>query len=529
MTDLKYSIAVDAAQADAELARLHQSATTLAGAEDKLAASTTAATKALTKQGAAATTTASFTEKLQKQAGKLPDILGKQAAAISLVSSSLDGMGGSVGKAVAGAGQIAAAFGAGGPFAALLVGGIAVIDAVTAAATRSLDETDKAFDRFYSNMDKAAIALAEQRRLVKAAADAGMPAEVLAAKGVKERKAEQQAEIDAIKKSMSVSSTAEERAANAVAIRNRERAIELIDEETKRLQSNKNAQESVAFRIKYLADQEEKKTKAIQAGKKAREEQQRADEDYVNRALNAETEQEDRNRRRVESHQAMLDDIRKADADARAAKQAEDDAYERADIEREQRILDVKEAFIAQNRQQAEQDRDELLAVQDEYAQAAISIFASSSVQLMADLIGGQEKAFEKMGANILAQSGTFVVGKGIEAAADGASRLVRGDVSGAVPLAGGLALVGLGASMGGIGAAWATQLGGGGAAGGDRGPSSRGIPSGPSMAGNGMTSNNVTIVYAGASGPTADHGARAVTDAQQRANDRQLRRPEVR
>ena len=44
MTDLKYSIAVDANQADAELARLHQSATTLAGSEDKLAASTTAAT-----------------------------------------------------------------------------------------------------------------------------------------------------------------------------------------------------------------------------------------------------------------------------------------------------------------------------------------------------------------------------------------------------------------------------------------------------------------------------------------------------
>ena len=528
MSDLEYKIAVDAKQADAELARLHQSATTLAGSEDKLAASTTAATAALNKQGAAATKTAGFTDKLQKQAGKLPDILGKQAAAISLVSSSLDGMGGSVGKAVAGAGQIAAAFGAGGPFAALLVGGIAVIDAVTAAATRSLEETDRAFDKFYANMDKAAVALAEQRRLVQAAADAGMPAEVLAAKSVKERKAEQQAEIDRIKASMAVSSTAEERAVNAVAIRNREKNIELIDEETKKLKANKDAIDSVAFRVKYLADQEDKKTKAIAAGKKAREDQQRTEEDAVNRYLDAESEQADREQKRVANHQAMLDDIRKADTDARAAKQADDDADEQAAKDRAERIADNNAAFARQNKEQAKAATDELVSIQMEYADAAIGIFASSSTQLMADLIGGQEKAFEKMGANILAQSGTFVVGKGIEAAADGAQRLLRGDPTGAIPLAGGLALVGLGASMGGIGAAWATQLSGGGASG-DRGPSSRGVPSGPATAGNGSTSNNVTIVYAGASGPTADHGARAVTDANERARDRLLRRPEVR
>lgn len=528
MSDLEYKIAVDAKQADAELARLHQSATTLAGSEDKLAASTTAATAALNKQGAAATKTAGFTEKWQKQAGKLPDILGKQAAAISLVSSSLDGMGGSVGKAVAGAGQIAAAFGAGGPFAALLVGGIAVIDAVTAAATKSLEETDKAFDKFYANMDKAAIALAEQRRLVQAAADAGMPAEVLAAKSVKERKAEQQAEIDRIKASMAVSSTAEERAANAVAIRNRERAIELIDEETKKLKGNKDALDSVAFRVKYLADQEDKRTKAIAAGKKAREEQQRTEEDAVNRYLDAESEQADREQKRVADNKAMLDDIHKDDTDARALKKVADDADEQAAKERAERIADNNAAFARQNREQAEAASAELLDIEMEYANAAIGLFASSTTQLMADLIGGQEKAFEKMGAHILAQSGTFVVGKGIEAAADGAQRLFRGDPTGAIPLAGGLALVGLGAAMGGSGAAWATQLGGGGASS-DRGPSSRGVPSGPSVAGNGSTSNNVTIVYAGASGPTADHGARAVTDAQQRANDRQLRRPEVR
>ena len=147
----------------------------------------------------------------------------------------------------------------------------------------------------------------------------------------------------------------------------------------------------------------------------------------------------------------------------------------------------------------------------------------------MTDVIGGQEKALERMGANILSQAGTFVVGEGIKVASLGAGRLLGGDPTGAIPLAGGLALVGLGASMGGAGAAWATQLGGGGAGGGDRGPSSRGVPSGPATVGNGSTSNNVTIVYAGASGPTADHGARAVTDANERARDRLLRRPEVR
>jgi hypothetical protein len=89
-------------------------------------------TEAAAKRGSAAIDGASAKQAtFQERVAKLPDMLGKQAAAISLVSSSLDGMGGSVGKVVAGAGQVAAAFGAGGPLAAALVAGMGGITLAT--------------------------------------------------------------------------------------------------------------------------------------------------------------------------------------------------------------------------------------------------------------------------------------------------------------------------------------------------------------------------------------------------------------
>jgi hypothetical protein len=268
---VKYTITADASQANNELAKVDKAAASLVGNEKALATETAKATKAIADQGKVATTTAASTETMRQRIGKSAENLSKQAAAVSLVSSSMEGMGGNIGKMVAGAGQMAAAYGAGGPFALALVGGIALIDAVSKAAMRSIDETDAAFNKFYANMDRAAVAVNEQRDRLAAAIKAGTPAEVLAAQDVRERKAAAEAEIAAIKKSMAVSSTEEERKINAVAIRNREKTIELIDKETQKLKSNKNAQDSIAFRAQFLADAEKKKTEAIESGTKALE------------------------------------------------------------------------------------------------------------------------------------------------------------------------------------------------------------------------------------------------------------------
>ena len=520
MSDLEYKIAVDAKQADAELARLHQSATTLAGSEDKLAASTTAATAALNKQGAAATKTAGFTEKLQKQASKLPDILGKQAAAISLVSSSMDGMGGQVGKVVAGAGQMAAAFGAGGPFAAALVGGMALIQGITDHFEEARLAAEALDDAKFHKMTDGIVKLSKAVQDIKAETQ-GLLRE-LDPEGAK------------VQDLFAVAEESLKLRADANKLSNESMAADKIivwaDRQRMRQEADLMLTKADALdaKIEVMNKLIERDNKPKSGSGTARAQPATTEEDAVNRFLDAESDQAEREQKRVAANKAMLDDIHKDDTDARALKKAADDADEAAAKERAERIADNNAAFARQNREQAKTASDELLEIEMEYANAAIGLFASSTTQLMADLIGGQEKAFEKMGAHILAQSGTFVVGKGIEAAADGAQRLLRGDPTGAAPLAGGLALVGLGAAMGGSGAAWATQLGGGGASG-DRGPSSRGVPSGPATAGNGSTSNNVTIVYAGASGPTADHGARAVTDANERARDRLLRRPEVR
>jgi hypothetical protein len=508
MSDLSYKIAVDAAQADAELARLHQSATTLAKSEDQLAASTTAATTALTQQGDASASTAAKTETLRQRIGKLPDVLGKQAAAISLVSSSMEGQNGQIGKLVAGAGQMAAAYGAGGPFALALVGGMAVVAQLTDHWKSLNDEEERAIKLKYAGIDAASDEKAKlQARLV----DLRRQADPVAA-----AKADRESTVAAIEKLRAQTRGLEVAAMqygvskeDAVTMRAR---AGIQRDQLDLMQEELDLRDKIAAKGKEVVKTEKPRAAARAAAAVAGPDTLLADDAAARLAENAALAQQE-----VDERQRAQD----------AIDEIEEEALE-ARLDREQRIADNNERFRTQNYNQAKEAAAALVAVQEEYANAAIGIFASSTTQLMADLIGGQEKAFEKMGANILAQSGTFVVGKGIEAAADGASRLIRGDVTGAVPLAGGLALVGLGASMGGIGSAWATQLGGGGASG-DRGPSSRGVPSGPATPGNGSTATNVTIVYAGASGPTADHGARAVTDATERARDRQLRRPEVR
>ena len=526
MTDLKYSIAVDANQADAELARLHQSATTLAGSEDKLAASTTAATAALTKQGDAAGASAGKHETLRQRIGKMPDVLGKQAAAISLVSSSMEGQNGEVGKLVAGAGQLAAAFGAGGPYGLALVATMGLVAKLTEYWEAQNAAEEAAIALKYAAIDAAS---AEKNRLQTDLVALRRTADPEAA--VKADRESAVAKIESLRAqtaglriaAMQYGVSKEDATTMNAKVGLQKDQLALLEEElTLRDKIAAKAAKPVG------AGDAPKKPKAARS---AKGDSLRDSDAAARMQENADLAQnliDEASRAQAAINEIENEAIAKRDKRDQLAEDKAEDAADAA-IKRAKRIADNNEAFAVQNGEQRKAANAALLAAEQGFADAAIGIFASSTTQLMTDVIGGQEKALERMGANILSQAGTFVVGEGIKVASLGAGRLLGGDPTGAIPLAGGLALVGLGASMGGAGAAWATQLGGGGAGGGDRGPSSRGVPSGPATVGNGSTSNNVTIVYAGASGPTADHGARAVTDANERARDRLLRRPEVR
>jgi hypothetical protein len=75
-----------------------------------------------------ANTTSGRLDAMQKSAKGLQEKMGPAAAAISGVASALGQTGGEAAKVVAGVGQMAAAFGAGGPFAVAVVGGTLLLD-----------------------------------------------------------------------------------------------------------------------------------------------------------------------------------------------------------------------------------------------------------------------------------------------------------------------------------------------------------------------------------------------------------------
>lgn len=92
---------------------------------------------------------------LQDGAQKLQQKLAPTAAAISGVSSALGQAGGEAGKVVAGFGQMAAAFGAGGPWAVAIVGATMLVDEYIVAQKemeKNAEIADRALNAFGDNL-----------------------------------------------------------------------------------------------------------------------------------------------------------------------------------------------------------------------------------------------------------------------------------------------------------------------------------------------------------------------------------------
>lgn len=423
---VKYTITADASQANSEMAKVDKAAASLVGNEKALATETAKATKALADQGKVATTTAASTETLRQRIGKSAEGLSKQAAAVSLVSSSLDGMGGSVGKAVAGAGQMAAAYGAGGPFALALVGGIAAVSALSSHLEILNREQDELIAKTYGPVEAAASQMQKvERDLSALRRDAAGP------ETVKQAAARVQAEIDAV--NAQVADVIKAR--NAMKISGSQ---EYFDERERYEQQRKILEKTVTL---LQQKQNLEQGKAATAGLPTKKigptvvkpeafDAAQSELDLEEKAVNWLTKMRD---------EAITHRL-KNEADAREEKARMD--KEATDEERRQAADRVRIAEDEANKKQS--------VAESQAAFVTGQLMKTSSViaQSAVAAAKGQEDAGAILLQGLAQQAGDLITLKGAESAATGLAMLFTGNAAGAVPLAGGLALIGAGQAI---------------------------------------------------------------------------------
>lgn len=496
-TDMRYTVNIDAQQADAELMKLRSEVVTLAGQEQAMAKATDAATAALVKHGDAAAKASPKVETFQQRVGKLPDLLGKQAAAISLVSSSLEGMGGEVGKTVAGAGQMAAAYGAGGPFALALVGGIAIIDKLTQYWKSLNDEEDRNIKLKFGVIDAAKSRTEALKAEVAELEKKARPEQARAneRQGIADEIRRSEIERDQLRRRAEIRGTTVEQAQMMRA------EAQQLDDQIKLL----------AQKLTLMAEiRNQGGTPSTTA---AAEPETYVDTDAGMAAI-------DLNARRAAKRKkawAAADEV----ASEETRRLAESDAEHQLQIWED---LAEEKAFIDQQRK----DYTALVLAQEEEeywkfygsvsaaAQQSAGIIAGTSQQLIADLISGQEYALERFGISVMAQAGQALVGNGIQLLGEAVVSAGKGlfpIAAGQAALGGALITtgVGLGGVAGGLGSLLGAESGGA-----ARGASPR-TSTGSSSAQAGPT--QITYIFT----PSRDEGAAAVAIAGATADRRQL------
>jgi hypothetical protein len=514
MSELKYEIRVDAGQADLELRRVHTSATTLAGAEREVDRAVSQSNAALRQQGPAAKQAATGMQALQQQAKKASAVLGKQAAAIAILSQNIGEANGSVGKLVQGAGQMAAAFGAGGPWAAALVGGLALVGQLT----KHLDETtaarDRAFDEKWRQVDeqsKRVNALREEVRLLNKELDDPNKRFL----DMQERAMALQAEAYRLENAAlsDADGQRDNMRARARFMLAEAKALEAVVD--KRLEINRIRADE-ADEAKAAEQAEERRAKALERAKDARAEELQMAREFA-QWWNYDSLDEDDQRIAQENKARQEEKARITEENQRM----EDEAAKRRQLIYLNALKDEEDAKKESKRRiEAENKRhlEEIAAQNKEYAMQATAIVAGASQQLISDLISGQEQALERFGLSIMAQAGQALVSYGTQAIGRGVLELSSPFTAALAPasFAAGAGLVAAGVGLGGVSAGLGNLMGGG-----QRERRLPGSMAAPQQTGNGG-GTVIQITYAGASGPTADQGGRAVVEGLARAQRRQ-------
>lgn len=428
---VKYTITADASQANSELAKVDKAAASLVGNEKALATETAKATKAIADQGKVATTTAASTETLRQRIGKSADVLGKQAAAISLVSSSMEGMGGQVGKMVAGAGQMAAAFGAGGPFAAALVGGMALIQGVTNHFEAARLEAEKLDDAKFHKLTDGIVKLSKSVQDIKTETQ-GLLRE-LDPEGAKVQDLFAVAE-----ESMQLRADANKLSNQSMAA---DKVIVFADRQRMRKEADLMLEKADALEAKVLVMNKliEKDNKPKSGGAKATEKRS----DLGVRFLSSEAGAAERTRGLAIDAEIANDawvNALKIEAAARE-EQARMDKQSTEEARRQAK----ERAKIAEDEAEKKKDATEKQA---EFVTAQLMQTSSLIAQSAVAAAKGQKDAGAILLQGLAQQAGDLITLKGAESAATGLAMLFTGNAAGAVPLAGGLALIGAGQAI---------------------------------------------------------------------------------
>jgi len=497
-SDMRYAIAIDTAAADVALQRVRNEVTTLAGEENALAKATDSATAALTKQGAAAAATSPKVETFQQRVAKLPDVLGKQAAAISLVSSSLEGMGGEVGKAVAGAGQIAAAFGAGGPFAAALVGGIAVIDKLTQYWRGLNEEEDRNIKLKFATVDAAKsktealkaelVELRKQADPEQARADSR--------KAIADELRTLEITRDQLRRRAEIKGTTQEQAS-------------LMRAESAQLDDQRKLLIEKLTLMAQIRDSQRSTTTSTRAATAQLAAPTSTTGDYSS------LPGADPLTSMMMSAERQLTKVAEEEAAKRVAiRQAELDAISDDDLLAPARKIEDGDRTLTKIREELAEEQTK---TQMQQAQQAATFVAGVSTQLVADLVSGQEQALERAGVAIMARAGQELIGFGVTAIGRGVLELSNPLTAplAAGSFATGALLIGAGSGLGGVASGLGSLMGG------EAGGSARGASPRTSTGSTGAAAGptQITVVYA----PSRDEGAAAVALAGKNAERRGL------
>lgn len=486
-------------------------------------------------------------KELQDGAKNLQQRLGPTAAAISGVASALGQTGGEAAKVVAGVGQMAAAFGAGGPWAVALVGGTMLLDEYMQAQTEitnnsklwraALDNIDAAM-RDGVNKRTADItqmlkdAQTELRNFGKTSREIREEEARLAIAATERQLQTLEKNLPELQRKGAQSNRTalfytddEERERVSALEEVAARATQRQAEYTKQLSEQKKAlQETIRINAE-LAEKEKASRPSGGGGKKEEEDPRyssKALQDRIKRLMAA--QEEARKQAEAEADAAFEADIErmaaagKANADYERLKtsiaeeeQAKRDELRKQEIEAERAAVEQRNAFLAS------------------MASGMVGTMASATQQLIDDIITGQEHAKERFAAFIMQQAGQSLISNGVQLIAEGTKNLLIGNPLGAGQLVGASSLIGMGIGLGGI-ATGVTHAAAGGTFGqklpekstSERSsdPASRARPS-TGMRGTKDGGQNITIVYGGISGPSADDGARALRHAARRADRR--------
>lgn len=432
--------------------------------------------------------------------------LGPAAAAISGVSAALGQNAGEAGRAVAAAGQLAAAYGSGGPLGVAVVGMTLLVNQLQ----KSWDDTIAAQDRAIASANAGTDRAAAMRNRVEADI-ASLRQQVNGPESPQQARQRVQNEIDDVQRQRDA----------IVAQRNALKVgTDGYDEARARFESERKILEGVLDRLQLkqglagaAAGMRATGTGsggAVGSGTPSLARIGAYDAlDDADQALVAQNRAE-------EVRLASIQDFYSAVGDT--------DAEYLANIEaREARITQLVKDGNEQRRAMAIEEGQ----FYAEITMASASIVVAGAQQLWSDLITGQEKVGERYAVLVMQQAGQSLISSGIKLLGEATvSAFTPGGQGIAVgQAAAGAGLIGGGIALGGIAAGVEHTMINGGqlgrpiedartSTGVNRGSGGRNKSGGPS-------SINVTIVYAGASGPTADQGAKAAAEAINRAGKR--------